>query len=153
MLPWILASNWIRYVLGLSLCPRRHTVYSMIAAWLSFCFLINVKHGRILAQSRTHILNNPLLDLGIGHLSLCFDLVSEDGVTAIDSQDNMNKIGIVQTHPSNKPRDFVHGHIETAQNPGSLKILKLCSSIASVYHKILCIPNPTARQVKSSESS
>ena len=92
-----------------------------------------------------HILNKALLDLVSVFWSPCFDFVSEVEVAATDSHDMIKNIGIIQTHPSNKPRDFVQGQIAIAQKLGSLKILKLYSSIAKVYHKILWIPNPAER--------
>ena len=92
-----------------------------------------------------HILNNPLLDLGSGFLSQCFDFISVNEVATTDPHDKRKKIGMVKTHPSNNPIDFVHGHIATAQKLGSLKILKLHSSIAKVYHRAMWSKNPPER--------
>jgi hypothetical protein len=108
-------------------------------AWEFLCDLGNLANFGCInrVQRKMHMLNSTLLDLGSKAWSLGFDVVSEDEVTPIDSHAKIKNIGIIQTHPSNNPRDFVHGHTATAQNLGSLKIRKLFSSIANVYHNIL----------------
>jgi hypothetical protein len=77
--------------------------------------------------------------------ALDFDLIS--GKTfAFVSQVKKNSNGIVKTHPSSSPSDLVHGQIALVQIPGSHKILGLLPSKAKLYHKIVWIPKPTARQ-------